>query len=190
MPTTASPSRRAAALPPEERRAAIIEATLPLLIEHGEMVTTRQIAEAAGIAEGTIFRVFTDKDELLSATLESALDPSPVEAALAAIDPTLPFEERLITATEIYQRRVADLWQLVSNLGSKLREQAARPLTESDAFAALFEPDRDHLTVEPRVAERLLRVLTLSVTHPMLAGEPLAPAEIVALLLRGIEVQR
>ena len=42
----------------------IVAATLPLLLEHGELVTTRQIAEAAGIAEGTIFRVFADKDEL------------------------------------------------------------------------------------------------------------------------------
>ncbi|MGQ0831987.1 MAG: TetR/AcrR family transcriptional regulator [Microthrixaceae bacterium] len=189
MPPTATPSRRAAALPPEERRAAIIEATLPLLIEHGEMVTTRQIAEAAGIAEGTIFRVFADKDELLSATLEAALDPAPIAQALATIDPDAPFEERLVEATAIYQRRVVDLWQLVSNLGSKLRAQAARPLTESAALAAIFEPAREHLTVDPRVAERLLRVLTLSVTHPMLAAEPMGPAEIVALLLRGIEAR-
>ena len=48
----------------------IIEAMLPLLLEHGEMVTTRQIAEAAGIAEGTIFRVFADKDELIAAVVE------------------------------------------------------------------------------------------------------------------------
>lgn len=190
MSPTAAPTRRAAALPPGERRAAIIEATLPLLIEHGEMVTTRQIAEAAGVAEGTIFRVFADKDELLAATLEVALDPAPVEEALAAIDADAPFEERLVQATTIYQRRVTDLWELVSNLGSKLREQASRPLSESEAFAALFEPERSHLTVEPRVAQRLLRVLTLSVTHPMLAGEPLAPSEIVALLLRGIDTER
>ncbi len=190
MPRTAAPTRRAAALPPEERRATIIEATLPLLIKYGELVTTRQIAEAAGIAEGTIFRVFADKDELLSATLEAALDPASVEEALATIDVNAPFEERLIQATTIYQRRVTDLWELVSNLGSKLREQVARPLTESEAFAALFEPERDHLTVEPRVAQRLLRVLTLSVTHPMLADEPLAPSEIVALFLRGVDTDR
>lgn len=185
----AAPSKRAAALPPEERRAAIVAAARPLLVEHGELVTTRQIAEAAGIAEGTIFRVFADKDELLAATLEAALDMAPVEEALAAIDPALPLEERLVEATTVYQRRVVDIWQLVANLGPKLRAQAARPLSDSTALAALFEPDRGSLRVDPTAAERLLRIITLSVTHPMLASEPLAPSDIVALLLHGIEAR-
>ena len=72
----------------------IVEAMLPLLLEHGEMVTTRQIAEAAGIAEGTIFRVFADKDELIAAVVDPALDPEPLEQAFGAIDLGLPFERR------------------------------------------------------------------------------------------------
>ena len=87
--------RRAAMLPPGERRSMIVEATLPLLVEHGEMVTTRQIADAAGIAEGTIFRVFADKDELLTAVLERAFDPEPVDDAIRALDPGLEFEAAL-----------------------------------------------------------------------------------------------
>ena len=60
-------------MPPEERRAALVEATLPLLLEHGATVSTRQIAEAAGVAEGTIFRVFESKDDLVHACLHDAL---------------------------------------------------------------------------------------------------------------------
>ena len=63
---------RAAALPPSERRAEIIATTLPLLMEHGSAMTTRQIAEAAGIAEGTIFRVFEDKTALIEAVVEQS----------------------------------------------------------------------------------------------------------------------
>ena len=56
---------RAKPLPPDERRRALVEVTVPLLIEHGRSVTSRQIADAAGVAEGTIFRAFGSKDELV-----------------------------------------------------------------------------------------------------------------------------
>ena len=78
--------KRASAMSPDDRRSSIVAATLPLLLEHGEMATTRQIAEAAGVAEGTIFRAFADKDELIAAVVEAAMDREPLEAALAAID--------------------------------------------------------------------------------------------------------
>ena len=55
-----------------DRRAAIIEATLPLIHEVGTAVTTRQVAEAAGVAEGTIFRVFDSLQELVDATIMEA----------------------------------------------------------------------------------------------------------------------
>ncbi len=82
IPATVTKTKRASALPPDERRSMIIAATLPLLLEHGDRVTSRQIAEAAGIAEGTIFRVFADKDEIIAAVIETALDPEPLEAGV------------------------------------------------------------------------------------------------------------
>ena len=186
MSSTAKHAGRATALPPAERRAAIIEATKPLLVAHGETVTTRQIAEAAGVAEGTIFRVFADKDELLTATLESALDMTPFEQTIRAIDPTLPFEQQLVEATEAIQRRFVDAWRLVSNLGPTLQRQAARPRSDSDALTSLFDDRVGELKTEPQEAARMLRALTMALTHPMLAGEPKTADEIVELLLHGI----
>ena len=173
-------------MPPSERRADIVAATLPLLLAHGTSVTTRQIAEAAGIAEGTIFRVFPDKDSLIEAVFEAALDTASVDAALAAIDPALPLEARLVAAVEILRRRFADLLQLRTAIGMT---QVAAPATKSDlsALAAIFEPDRDQLRREPLEAAHLLRGMTIAGTHPaLILDEPLAPSEIVSLFLDGV----
>jgi AcrR family transcriptional regulator len=182
----ATPSRRATALPPGERRSAIVDATLPLLLEHGELVTTRQIAEAAGIAEGTIFRVFADKDAVIAAVLDTALDTEPLERALQAIDPELSFEQSLAAAVEILQRRVVHVWRVVSSVYAKFHDKTRRPVPDSEALIALFEAHRERLRVEPAVAARYLRTLTLSATHPLMVGEPIAADEIVELFLRGV----
>src|SRR5210317_2077536 len=98
MPAVDTQKARARPLSPEDRRAAILDAVVPLLIDHGAAVTTAEMAEAAGIAEGTIFRVFPDKASLLHAAVERTLDPSPVDAELSAIDPALPLADRLEAA--------------------------------------------------------------------------------------------
>ena len=57
------------------------EALIPLLVERGGDVTTKEVARAAGIAEGTIFRVFPDKRSLLLAAAEEAMNPAGGEEA-------------------------------------------------------------------------------------------------------------
>jgi len=179
-------AKRATALPPDERRSAIVDATLPLLMQHGEMVTTRQIAEAAGIAEGTIFRVFTDKDAVITAVIEQALETDALEEHLAAIDPTLPFRATLIAAVQILQRRVVTIWRLVESVHVRFHDQIRRPMTDSDALVSLLERHRKELRVRPRVAARYLRTVTLSTTHPMMVDEPASAKEIVELFLHGV----
>lgn len=198
VPTGSAPGEepnrtRAAALPPSERRAAIVEATLPLLLAHGAGVTTRQIAEAAGIAEGTIFRVFPDKEHLIDAVIDAALDSKSVDAALAAIDPGLPLESRLAAAVDILRRRFADVHQLrttvemmrgSTDVAARMDRHRAPDL---HALAALFEPDADELRRDPLEAAHLLRGVTIAGTHPALIfDEPLSSNEIVSLFLDGV----
>jgi len=190
MPTTRT---RAAALPAGERRAALIAATLPLVLRHGSGVTTRQIAEAAGIAEGTIFRVFPDKEALLQAVVEAVFDPTPAEQALRSVDISMPLEQRLEAAVDILQDRVTRIWQVMTAVGMIKppddRRQAAnrRDSPEMQALAALFEPDRHRLRRDPVTSAQLLRGLTFAASHPALVlEEPATSAEIVSLLLDGI----
>jgi AcrR family transcriptional regulator len=172
-------------MPPEQRRAAIIEAAHPLLIEHGDGVTIRQIAAAAGVAEGTIFGVFADKEELLTATVQAAIDIEPLERSIAEIDPDAPFEDRLIQATELIQARIVDVWQLVSKVRTKHRKHHSGPMLQSPALVAMLSSDPDRFRVDPATAARMLRALTLSLSHPMLATEPATAPQIVDMFLNG-----
>jgi AcrR family transcriptional regulator len=86
---------------PDERRQAIIAATLPLLLEQGAEVSTREIAQAAGIAEGTIFRVFETKQDLIHATIHAALEPDAALATLAGLPQGQPLTERVAAIIEV-----------------------------------------------------------------------------------------
>jgi AcrR family transcriptional regulator len=189
-PGPAVRSGRAAAMPADQRRSMIVAAALPLLLEHGDRVTTRQIAEAAGVAEGTIFRAFTDKDEVIVAVVEAALDPAPLDRALDEIDPALDLEAALAEAIEIMQRRIIDIWQLVSKLGARYHDTTRRRVADVEALVRIFASHRDRITEPPAKSARLLRALTLATTHPTLVDTPLSPSEIVELFLHGVGIAK
>jgi AcrR family transcriptional regulator len=180
----------------------LIAATLPLVLAHGTDVSTRQIAEASGVAEGTIFRVFPTKKELLDAVVAHAFDPSALLDELRGIDRTAGLEDRMIAAVTVMQQRTRQIWHLLHALGSRPGTDGARPPgTEAqwaavealitDAVAVLIEPDRERLRCGPLEAARRLRLVTLATSHPRLTGgEPLSAADTVSLLLDGIRLHR
>jgi AcrR family transcriptional regulator len=164
----------------------IIAATLPLLLEHGERVTTHDIADAAGIAEGTIFRVFASKEALIEAVIDHALDVGPFDRAIAGIDPGLPLEEAVAQVVGVLQQRVVDIWRLMSSVGTRFHEQARRPAVASEALVRLFEAHRRELTVEPAEAALVVRSFTLAMTHPMMVSEAVGAAEVARRFLYGV----
>jgi AcrR family transcriptional regulator len=186
---------RARPLPPDERRAMLIAATVPLLARHGTQVTTRQIARAAGVAEGTIFRVFADKDELVGEAITQSLDPTAILAQLREVDPGLPLRRRLVVMTTILQRRLIDIFNLMISLRSHVRHQGAGPAPQArptgdpilDEVVRLLQPDRDQFRCPVTEVARLLRLVMVSGSHPLIAeGHLLTPDEITTLVLDGV----
>lgn len=176
----------------DDRRQALVEATIPLLHEHGRTVTTRQIADAAGVAEGTIFRVFDSKDDLVAAALEQALDMEPFLAELETIDLDQDLRARLVDLVTRLQERFRGIFLLMSAMGMVSPPKAHRHAADSRRRAgkimvAVVEPDADLLTCSPAQLVHMLRLLTFSGTHPHISdGHLLTPDQIVGTLLDGV----
>ncbi|RLK58310.1 TetR/AcrR family transcriptional regulator [Actinokineospora cianjurensis] len=97
----------------DERRAHIVEVTWGLIMRGGlEAATMREIAEAAGFANGALKRYFPSKDVLVEATFERALTmvdtqvdvsagQSGLEALRALCSVTMPLDTKRVTAGRV-----------------------------------------------------------------------------------------
>lgn len=184
---------RAPALSPEDRRASLVEVTIPLLREHGAAVTTKQVAEAAGIAEGTVFRAFGSKEELVQACVTAVFDSTPAVAELRGIDTTLSLDERLTAGVAVMQRHVERVVGLISvlhhagapaPLDHKRRRASSDPAVDA-AFVDLIGPDAAQLRKPVTEVIALMQLLTLSSVHPLMSTGRLDAAEIVDVVLDG-----
>jgi AcrR family transcriptional regulator len=200
-------SPRAAAMSPDDRREAIVRALVPLLAERAGDVSTREIARAAGIAEGTIFRVFADKRTLMLAAAQEAINPSDGQAAFdEAMAGADTLREKVVVATQrvLDRQRMAMsvmmavrahlMWDEESRKADPVKKHFGPPQFILDAQAELhrrltgiFDAHRDELAVEPDVAAVALRSLIFGAHRPELGMAPALSAEQIAdLLLSGV----
>lgn len=134
---------------PEDRKAAIIDSVLPLVAERGNEVTSRELAQAADVAEGTLFRAFGDKTALVGAVavegLHRAARPEDTLAELTAIDSALPLEKRLELVIETGRDRMSEVMRWMSVL-RHLR--LALPPADDDATRATMHAFRSELMAQ------------------------------------------
>ncbi len=180
----------------EDRRESILDAAMPLLKEQGAEVTTKQIADAAGIAEGTIFRAFADKHDLVRAAVARYMDPAPTLTMLRAIDTDRPLEQKVSAVVDIISSRFRGVVGIMNALGvhhgpppgmtsphhGKGTIPPARTVTE-----ALFEPDAERLRMSPAEAVHFIRLLCFANSVPTIAaGRELSTSDLTDFILRGI----
>ncbi|MFJ8692097.1 TetR/AcrR family transcriptional regulator [Streptomyces roseolilacinus] len=185
--------RRAPGMSPEERRAMIIQTAIPLIAEYGAAVTTAKIARAAGIGEGTISRVFADKDELLQACMAEALSPEHAVRELDAIDVSQPLPDRLVEAAEALQAHMSRMGAILGSLGHRGGKHsgtvrgAGRDESTTRirvALAELPEPEKAALRRPPEQIAALF--LGLLLTQPRTEDEPdPTPRELVEVFPHG-----
>jgi AcrR family transcriptional regulator len=178
-----------ARLTPEDRRTALIAATLPLLRSQGLEVSTRQIAQAAGVAEGTIFRVFPDKAALICATIAKAFDPGPLVESLHHLPDILDIRTKLQMAGRIIGKRFSENLPLIMALhatgraATMMPPDAQRNLERiTEAVAWLLEPYRDHMRQPPETVASMF--VSLIIIQQRLE-KSIAVADIVTVLLDG-----
>lgn len=160
-------------------------------------MTTSQIAQAAAIAEGTIFRVFEDKRELLLAVLRKAMAADAEVERIGRISCDLPLEERLLAALAAvsdYQDRLWSLMRVLQESGwqpdHRGPESEHHPRRQVErigvAMARLFEPEQGTLRLDSCSAAHMLLGLSFSSRmHEQGIGASMKPRQLIDLFLHG-----
>ena len=191
--TLASPLR------PDDRRAAIIAAVTPLLIEQGVAVTSQQLAEAAGVAEGTVFRAFGDKESLITAVIDAHRDPAALRDSVAAIAAEPDLDRTIERILDLLVGRLTTLVRLsvaVHRHGpprdgddhaahrAEFEQRAREP---SEQLTTVLEPFADRLAVTPTVAAGFLRMVATAAALPHLhPGMEITVSDLSTLVREGV----
>ena len=180
-------------MPRLERRQALIEATIPLLSTHGAAVSTRQVAEAAGVAEGTIFRAFSSLEDLIRAATLAAIQRDHIAQQLDAIGASQPdlagTIRELVRQIGDHVRRTRPLIELAHELHIRpecstlspdaaasdpdLRDGAAPEAAASQSGRAAPSPGRFHAAITDAVIHSLSRHADELTVSPALAASAL-----------------
>lgn len=186
-------------MPPDERRAAIIAAARPLVQRGGPSVSTRDVAEAAGIAEGTLFRVFETKDALIEAVLADVMDPEASCAEIRSIAPDQPLAARIEQVVDVLADRIREVtgffvaMRLAPRDHSEEKERALRDTHAEHtrmvnaAIVHVIGADAVLLRVTATQAAQLVWSLSFVTGHPMIGADlDLSASATAELVLHGV----
>lgn len=118
------PGRRMSRMSRMDRRQAIIEAAVVVFAKKGFFgAKVSEIAETAGVADGTIYLYFKSKDEILISLFEEKME-SIIEDLLAILHPLDDPEEKIRRYVVAHLELVASQPELMQVLTIELRQSA------------------------------------------------------------------
>lgn len=174
----------------DDRREQIIGAVTPAVLERGAAITSRQLSEAAGVSEGTLFKAFGDKDSLLLAVAEYHLSESDLtgEVGVQQLD---RLEDVVAFTMRVLVDRMRFIFQLVVALGPIGQRAAAAHKDDFESskhrLAERFVPFRSQLSVPPVVAAEVLRTLSWAAASNWGESNAVSPVDdMLHVLLHGI----
>lgn len=192
-PTPSEPAEgrlRAQPMSPDARRAMIAQQAVPLFLEHGAGLTTRQLAEHLGIAEGTIFRAFGDKDSLVKAAVQTFFEQGRERMAEGIVDPSLPLEEKVavvVSGARTWMRSMFRMLSLVDRSEVPALMSNRRDDAYLAAIATAFAPDADELRIPSERLGSVMRIANIAATAARFDEHAaLSDDELVDFILYGI----
>lgn len=182
---------------PNLRQQAIIEAVTPLLLERGSEATSRELAQAAGIAEGTLFRAFESKDELIHAVLVAYVDVERLTRRMQDVSASAQLEETLEHIIAVLTEHIRGIFAISSALKASPRHAGRPPYHHerstiiqqiTSAIESTLRPFAAELEVGTYQAARFVRGVCFSATfaHDEEAEPALTPSELAGLVVHGI----
>lgn len=165
----------------EATRQSILDTTHGMIASGGfGAASVARVAEASGVATGSVYRYFNSKGELFAEVFQRATEVE-VNRVAEALDTTAPADQALKAALEVFAQRAIRAptmaWALIAEPVDPLVEQAR--LRYRQAYAELFEQTLTRGMREgsfhPEQNPKLSSAATVGAIAEALIG-PLSPA--------------
>jgi AcrR family transcriptional regulator len=156
-----APSRRQEAS--EQRRQAVLEAGLDVFATHGfAAARLDQVAAKAGVAKGTIYLFFRDKEDLFEQVVLGAVSPVLARLNSVASQTDLPVDALLAVLFEVFRNEI---------LGTRRKEITRLIVSEGARFPKIAQ--FYHREVVSKAMELVRRVAARARTRGELASDGL-----------------
>lgn len=161
----AAPRPRARRLPPEERRAQLLDVAAAILLEDGAAaLTMERLAERAGVSKGLGYAYFADAEEVALSLWDREV-AEVYRRVAEAVEGSGPFEARLRRAVRAYFDVIGTRGALLGRLQARFGGRPAERRTAArvrDFLAFWARQMQEALGTSPRVAGALAAMVLSS----------------------------